>query len=92
MPRPPPIDPELPDERVGLPPRTGPGYEAWLLSWLPGQGSGPHDHGRSSCVLTVLAGTLTEWTGRGTRALSTGAQRAFRSAQPECHGVVGAQV
>ena len=28
--------------------RTGPGYEVWLLSWLPGQGSGPHDHGPSS--------------------------------------------
>jgi hypothetical protein len=28
--------------------RTGPGYEVWLLSWVPGQGSGLHDHGRSS--------------------------------------------
>ena len=36
--------------------RTGPGYEVWLLSWVPGQGSGLHDHGRSSGVLTVLAG------------------------------------
>jgi len=34
--------------------RTGPGYEVWLLSWVPGQGSGRHDHGRSSGVLTVL--------------------------------------
>ena len=55
--------------------RTGPGYEVWLLSWVPGQGSGPHDHGRSSGVLTVLDGTLTERTGRGTRALTAGAQR-----------------
>ncbi|MGW2725506.1 cysteine dioxygenase, partial [Streptomyces sp. NPDC001492] len=27
--------------------RTGPGYEVWLLSWVPGQGSGLHDHGPS---------------------------------------------
>lgn len=57
--------------------RTGPGYEVWLLSWVPGQGSGLHDHGRSSGVLTVLEGALTERTERGTRALSAGAQRVF---------------
>ncbi|MER7642087.1 MULTISPECIES: cysteine dioxygenase family protein [unclassified Streptomyces] len=56
---------------------TGPGYEVWLLSWVPGQGSGLHDHGRSSGVLTVLDGTLTERTERGTRALGAGAQRVF---------------
>ncbi|TLS45835.1 cysteine dioxygenase [Streptomyces montanus] len=56
---------------------TGPGYEVWLLSWVPGQGSGLHDHGRSSGVLTVLDGTLTERTERGTRALGSGAQRVF---------------
>lgn len=57
--------------------RTGPGYEVWLLSWVPGQGSGPHDHGRSSGILTVLEGTLTERTERGTRTLTAGAQRVF---------------
>lgn len=41
---------------------TGPGYEVWLLSWVPGQGTGPHDHGRSSGMLTVLQGALTERT------------------------------
>jgi hypothetical protein len=51
---------------------TGPGYEVWLLSWVPGQGSGLHDHGRSSGVLTVLKGALTERTERGTRALGAG--------------------
>lgn len=40
--------------------RTGPGYEVWLLSWLPGQSSGLHDHGPSSGVLTVLQGALRE--------------------------------
>ncbi|MFM9607591.1 cysteine dioxygenase [Streptomyces niveiscabiei] len=57
--------------------RTGPGYEVWLLSWLPGQGTGLHDHGRSSGVMTVLDGTLTERTERGVRKLSGGAQRVF---------------
>ncbi|MFD4526365.1 cysteine dioxygenase [Streptomyces sp. NPDC058470] len=56
---------------------TGPGYEVWLLSWVPGQGSGLHDHGGSSGVLTVLDGTLTERTERGTRALGTRSQRVF---------------
>lgn len=53
------------------------GYEVWLLSWVPGQGSGPHGHGRSSGVLTVLDGALTERTRRGTRVLTPGSQRVF---------------
>ncbi|MFG3287119.1 cysteine dioxygenase [Streptomyces sp. NPDC048111] len=57
--------------------RSGPGYEVWLLSWVPGQGSGAHDHGASSGVLTVLEGELTERTDRGVRSLSAGAQRVF---------------
>ncbi|MEU3750461.1 MULTISPECIES: cysteine dioxygenase [Streptomyces] len=57
--------------------RTGPGYEVWLLSWVPGQGSGLHDHGVSSGVLTVLDGELTERTDRGTRTLAPGSQRVF---------------
>lgn len=57
--------------------QTGPGYEVWLLSWVPGQGSGRHDHGRSAGVLTVLEGELTEHTERGGRTLGVGAQRAF---------------
>ncbi|MFD8015906.1 cysteine dioxygenase [Streptomyces sp. NPDC058955] len=57
--------------------RTGPGYEVWLLSWVPGQGSGLHDHGRSSGVLTVLRGELTERTDRGVRILRPGTQRIF---------------
>ncbi|UYQ62452.1 cysteine dioxygenase [Streptomyces peucetius] len=57
--------------------RTGPGYEVWLLSWVPGQGSGLHDHGPSSGVLTVLQGELTERTERGERSLAAGSQRVF---------------
>ncbi|MFJ6294917.1 cysteine dioxygenase [Streptomyces griseoviridis] len=68
--------------------RTGPGYEVWLLSWVPGQGSGHHDHGRSSGVLTVLEGALTERAGRTTRVLGAGAQRVF--APGYVHEVVNA--
>lgn len=57
--------------------RTGPGYEVWLLSWLPGQGSGAHGHGPSSGVLTVLAGELTERTDHAPRILAPGAQHFF---------------
>ncbi|MFG2227983.1 cysteine dioxygenase [Streptomyces sp. NPDC048644] len=53
------------------------GYEVWLLSWVPGQGSGRHDHGRSSGVLTVLEGELTERTTAGHHTLRAGAQRVF---------------
>ena len=61
--------------------RTGPGYEVWLLSWVPGQGSGRHDHGLSSGVLTVLEGELTEHATVGTQrtqhTLKAGRQRVF---------------
>ncbi|WP_240139061.1 cysteine dioxygenase [Streptomyces sp. MUM 178J] len=57
--------------------RTGPGYEVWLLSWVPGQGSGLHDHGPSSGVLTVLEGELTERSRATARSLTAGSQRVF---------------
>jgi hypothetical protein len=36
------------------------GHEAWLLTWLPGQSTGLHDHGGSSGAFTVLDGRLDE--------------------------------
>ncbi|MFF7459522.1 cysteine dioxygenase [Kitasatospora sp. NPDC008115] len=60
---------------------TGPGYEVWLLSWLPGQSSGLHDHGASSGVMTVVQGELVERSlthaGDGARTLRPGGQRVF---------------
>ncbi|MFC0602771.1 cysteine dioxygenase [Streptomyces palmae] len=57
------------------------GYQVWLLSWVPGQGTGAHDHGASFGLLTVLAGELTERAGpgaaRGRRTLTAGTQRVF---------------
>ena len=35
-------------------------YEAWLLTWLPGQHTGWHDHGGSDRAFVVLQGILTE--------------------------------
>ena len=36
------------------------GVELWLLSWLPGQFTEPHDHGGASGSFTVLLGELAE--------------------------------
>ena len=35
-------------------------YDIWLESWLPGQGSGWHDHGGSAAVVVVARGELEE--------------------------------
>jgi hypothetical protein len=34
--------------------------QVWLLSWLPGQGTPLHDHGRSAGAFAVARGSLTE--------------------------------
>lgn len=34
--------------------------EVWLLSWLPGQGTAPHDHGGAAGSFAVLSGDLSE--------------------------------
>jgi hypothetical protein len=39
---------------------VGLGWEAWLLTWLPGQSTALHDHGGSSGAFTVLSGTVDE--------------------------------
>lgn len=36
------------------------GVELWLLTWLPGQGTGAHDHGGAAGSFAVLLGELTE--------------------------------
>jgi predicted metal-dependent enzyme (double-stranded beta helix superfamily) len=41
---------------------TGESFEAWLLTWLPGQSTGLHDHGGSSGAFVVVKGVLTETT------------------------------
>jgi predicted metal-dependent enzyme (double-stranded beta helix superfamily) len=59
------------------------GYEVWLLSWLPGQETGFHDHGPSAGAFSVAIGSLEERTVRGgrpatvVRGLAQGAIRSF---------------
>ena len=36
------------------------GFEAWLLTWVPGQGTDWHDHGGSAGAFLTVRGTLTE--------------------------------
>ena len=65
-----------------------PTFEAWLLTWVPGQGTDWHDHGGSAGAFVTLQGTLTEEHATvspfavpqivpGARELSTGTLRAF---------------
>jgi len=72
----------------------GDDYEVWLLSWLPGQGTGFHDHGGSSGAFTVAQGALQEWTAPGGRpnpVAATMAQGAVRSFGPwYVHHVINA--
>ena len=51
----------------------------WLLSWLPGQGTGLHDHGGSAGAFAVVRGTLHERVGarEGAAELSAGRVRHF---------------
>jgi predicted metal-dependent enzyme (double-stranded beta helix superfamily) len=58
-------------------------YEIWLLSWLPGQGTGFHDHGGSAGAFAVAHGTLAERAAPGgvpapgAVTLGPGAVRSF---------------
>lgn len=59
---------------------TGLDVEAWILSWLPGQGTGLHDHGGASGAFVVVTGVLHEHsvqTGRtGPPRLLTSSRKA----------------
>ncbi len=58
-------------------------HEVWLLSWLPGQHTGFHDHGISAGAFVVALGCLSERSAFGgepaasSRALDSGAVRSF---------------
>jgi rhodanese-related sulfurtransferase/mannose-6-phosphate isomerase-like protein (cupin superfamily) len=38
----------------------GPSHDIWVISWLPGQSTGFHDHGESSGAFVVVTGILEE--------------------------------
>jgi hypothetical protein len=62
-------------------------FEAWLLTWLPGQGTDWHDHGGSAGAFITLRGVLTERHAQigyglpriipGGRELASGTLRSF---------------
>jgi predicted metal-dependent enzyme (double-stranded beta helix superfamily) len=66
-----------------------PEFEAWLLTWLPGQGTDWHDHGGSAGAFITLRGVLTERHAEvgygpprivpGARKLIAGTLRSFGS-------------
>ena len=54
-------------------------HEVWLISWMPGQSTGFHDHGGSRGAFAVAYGELTEHdTVRG-RSIRAGQWRQFGS-------------
>ena len=58
-------------------------HEVWLLSWLPGQSTGFHDHGAAVGAFAVASGELRERTvpaggpRAASRTLSAGQVRSF---------------
>jgi len=56
----------------------GPDHDIWVISWLPGQSTGFHDHGESSGAFVVATGLLEEYrSGEQTLAIHPGKPRAF---------------
>jgi predicted metal-dependent enzyme (double-stranded beta helix superfamily) len=80
------------DERWYQRLERGGNHEVWLLSWLPGQRTGFHDHCGSSGAFTVVQGELRERTpaaGRTSLATSAFASGRIRSFGPRhVHEVV----
>ena len=62
--------------------QAGDGWEVWLISWLPGQSTGFHDHGSSAGAFGVVWGALDECVPREGNStvvsrLGSGEVRAF---------------
>ena len=50
----------------------GPDHDIWIISWLPGQSTGFHDHGGSSGAVVVTTGSLEEHRlGEGARVINS---------------------
>jgi rhodanese-related sulfurtransferase len=57
-----------------------PEHDIWVISWLPGQSTGYHDHGESAGAFVVATGTLEEHRpGEPTVVIPAGQPRAFGS-------------
>jgi rhodanese-related sulfurtransferase/mannose-6-phosphate isomerase-like protein (cupin superfamily) len=56
----------------------GQDYDIWVISWLPGQSTGFHDHGASSGAFVIATGILEEHRpGERIRVIHPGKPRAF---------------
>jgi rhodanese-related sulfurtransferase len=56
----------------------GPDHDIWVISWLPGQSTGFHDHGASSGAFAVATGILEEQrSGEETHVIHPGKPCAF---------------
>jgi rhodanese-related sulfurtransferase/mannose-6-phosphate isomerase-like protein (cupin superfamily) len=56
----------------------GPDYDIWVISWMPRQSTGFHDHGESAGAFVVATGVLEEHRpGEQTLAIHPGQPRAF---------------
>lgn len=56
----------------------GPDHDIWVISWLPGQSTGFHDHGESAGAFVVATGVLEEHRpGEQPHAILPGQPRAF---------------
>jgi rhodanese-related sulfurtransferase/mannose-6-phosphate isomerase-like protein (cupin superfamily) len=58
---------------------NGPDYDVWVISWMPGQSTGFHDHGDSSGAFVVVTGALEE-------SLTHGRARAIPAHKPHTFG------
>ena len=52
-------------------------YELWLISWLPGQSTGFHDHGGANGAFAVALGELAEHQITTARTVEAGQVRGF---------------
>ena len=56
----------------------GPDQDIWIISWMPGQSTGFHDHGESAGAFIVATGVLEEHRpGERPTSISAGQSRSF---------------
>ena len=65
---------------------VGDGYDVWLLSWLPGQSTGFHDHGASAGAFGIATGCLEERRPHAPALIvkSRGSERSVRTTSMTC--------
>lgn len=64
----------------------GGNHEVWLLSWLPGQRTGFHDHCGSAGAFAVVRGELREYTTQGGRGTGLPAGADFAAGRVRSFG------